>query len=253
MAPYLYGDQQVSPPTQRQQLRLNFPSAVFLGLCHIRFMPTCKCITFLFRNILPTLVIFGCLSITAHLCGRHWNCWTVLPPVCPASSSGWTSSESEMSKWEGKWSLELDAWGLELVGWWWGGPVSQSILATRTEHHPLGGWSTVQISHHSPGSWKSEIREPVWLGTGKSCLQGCYWIGQKRPSGKMLWKNPTEILANSMFLLLAFHGREVEGTRELPAAYFFCCCFLMHNGHLALNLLWVYNIVMQYLYALWSL
>ena len=131
-------------PTQWQQLRLNYPSAVFLGLCHTRFMPTSKCIAFLFRSILPTLVIFGYLSITAHLCGRHWNCWTVLPPVCPASSVGWTSSESGMSKWEGKWSLELDTWGLELVGWWWGGTVSQSVLATRTEYHPLGGLSTMQ-------------------------------------------------------------------------------------------------------------
>ena len=135
---------QVSPPTQRQQLCLNHPSAVFLGLCHIRFMPTCKCITFLFRNFLHTLVIFGYLSITAHLCGRHWNCWTVLPPLCPASSVGWTSSESGMPKCEGKWSLKLDTWGLELVGWWWGGRISQSVLATCIEHHSPGGLSTRQ-------------------------------------------------------------------------------------------------------------
>lgn len=65
-------------------------------------MPTCKCITFLFRNILPALVILGYLSVCTSLAVNGTVNWLApsMPSVCRlcqwwvelAKTGGWADA-----------------------------------------------------------------------------------------------------------------------------------------------------------------
>lgn len=141
-------------------------------------MPTCKCITFLFRNIVTALVIFGYLSVCTSLAAN-----ATVELSCPSMPT--MKTVSVMGKdCKDKWM----SWCIPPRGLWlvvrWQGVLIHSGCCNR---NPSTQWLT-----HNKNEF---LTVPETANPRSGCQHFGFW-----------WELSTGLL----FLLISSHGRECQ-------------------------------------------